>query len=79
MTKLKEKTVGIIGTGATAVQAILELAKYTKQLFVVQRTPSSIDVRNQCETDPEEWKKITSKKGWWWDRNVNFAKILHRT
>jgi cation diffusion facilitator CzcD-associated flavoprotein CzcO len=79
MTKLKEKTVGIIGTGATAVQAIPELAKYAKQLFVVQRTPSSIDVRNQCETDPEEWKKITSKKGWWWDRNVNFAKILHRT
>jgi cation diffusion facilitator CzcD-associated flavoprotein CzcO len=78
LTKLKDKKVGIIGTGATAVQAIPELAKYAKQLFVVQRTPSSIDVRNQRETDPEEWKNITDKKGWWWDRNVNFAEFLHQ-
>jgi cation diffusion facilitator CzcD-associated flavoprotein CzcO len=68
-----------LGTGATAVQAIPELAKYAKQLFVIQRTPSSIDVRNQRETDPEEWKNITGKKDWWWNRNVNFAEILHRT
>jgi cation diffusion facilitator CzcD-associated flavoprotein CzcO len=78
LTKLKDKTVGIIGTGATAVQAIPELAKYAKQLFVIQRTPSSIDERNQRETDPEEWKNITGKKGWWWDRNVNFAEFLHQ-
>ncbi|KAH8900833.1 FAD/NAD(P)-binding domain-containing protein [Thozetella sp. PMI_491] len=78
MTKLKDKVVAIIGTGATAVQAVPELAKYAKKLFVVQRTPSSIDVRNQRETDPEEWKKMTSEKGWWWDRNVNFAQFLHQ-
>ena len=42
---LEGKTVGIIGTGATAVQAIPELAKVAQKLHVFQRTPSSIDVR----------------------------------
>ena len=42
--------VGIIGTGATAVQAIPELAKVVKELYVFQRTPSTIDVRDQRET-----------------------------
>jgi cyclohexanone monooxygenase len=46
---LKDKRVGIIGTGATAVQAIPELAKIVKELYVFQRTPSSIDVRDQLE------------------------------
>ena len=47
---LEGKTVGIIGTGATAVQAIPELAKIDGDLYVFQRTPSSIDVRDQRET-----------------------------
>jgi cation diffusion facilitator CzcD-associated flavoprotein CzcO len=52
--KLHDKTVGIIGTGATAVQVIPELGKAAKQLFVFQRTPSSIDVREDGPTD-EAW------------------------
>ena len=51
---LSGKRVGIIGTGATAVQAIPELAKVVGQLYVFQRTPSSIDVRDQRETTEEE-------------------------
>ena len=47
---LKGKRVGIIGTGATAVQAVPELAKIVEELYVFQRTPSSIDVRDQRET-----------------------------
>lgn len=78
MTNLKDKTVGIIGTGATAVQAVPELAKWAKKLVVIQRTPSSVDERNQRETDPEEWKKITGQKNWWRDRNANFADFLHQ-
>ncbi|KAI9172829.1 FAD/NAD(P)-binding domain-containing protein [Paramyrothecium foliicola] len=78
MANLADKKVAVIGTGATAVQLIPELAKYAKHLFVVQRTPSSVDVRGQRETDPEEWRTITSNQGWWLDRNVNFAKILHQ-
>ncbi len=50
---LADKVVGIIGTGATAVQAIPRLAQAAKELYVFQRTPSSIDVRNDWETDPE--------------------------
>ena len=48
---LADKRVGIIGTGASAVQAIPELAKAAKELYVFQRTPSSIDVRDDWETE----------------------------
>ena len=59
---LKDKVVGIIGTGATAVQAIPGLGASSKELYVFQRTPSSIDVRDDWETD-QEWAK-TLPKGW---------------
>ncbi|MEM7338419.1 MAG: NAD(P)/FAD-dependent oxidoreductase [Actinomycetota bacterium] len=51
--KLADKRVAIIGTGATAVQAIPQLGKAAKELLVFQRTPSSIDIRDDWETDPE--------------------------
>jgi cation diffusion facilitator CzcD-associated flavoprotein CzcO len=51
--ELKDKRIGIIGTGATSVQAVPELAKIAKELHVFQRTPSSIDVRDQRETTDE--------------------------
>jgi len=51
--KLRDKVVGIIGTGATAVQAVPELAANARQLYVFQRTPSSIDVRDDWPTDPK--------------------------
>ena len=53
LSKLKNKRVGIIGTGATAVQAVPGLGANAKELFVFQRTPSSIDVRDDWETDPK--------------------------
>mgnify|MGYP003385512058 FL=1 len=56
LSKLKDKRVGIIGTGATAVQAVPGLGANAKQLFVFQRTPSSIDVRDDWETD-NQWAK----------------------
>tara|TARA_B100000953_G_scaffold15609_1_gene13738 strand:- start:224 stop:2005 length:1782 start_codon:yes stop_codon:yes gene_type:complete len=59
---LNDKRVGIIGTGASAVQAIPELGKAAKELFVFQRTPSSIDVRDDWETDLE-WA-ATLEPGW---------------
>jgi cation diffusion facilitator CzcD-associated flavoprotein CzcO len=60
--KLRDKVVGIIGTGATAVQAVPELAANAKQLYVFQRTPSSIDVRDDWPTDPK-WA-ATLEPGW---------------
>ncbi|MFK7918908.1 MAG: flavin-containing monooxygenase [Ilumatobacter sp.] len=62
MTGLADKRVGIIGTGATAVQCIPHLAKSAGELFVFQRTPSSIDIRNNVETDPEWFG--TLEPGW---------------
>ena len=51
--RLGDKRVGIIGTGATAVQCIPALARSARELFVFQRTPSSIDVRNNHALDPD--------------------------
>ena len=54
MDLLADKRVGIIGTGATAVQCIPHLGRAAGELFVFQRTPSSIDVRNNHALDPDE-------------------------
>ena len=68
--KLADKRVAIIGTGATAVQCIPHLGAGAKELFVFQRTPSSIDVRNNRSTDPE-WA-ASLKPGWQKQRMENF-------
>jgi cation diffusion facilitator CzcD-associated flavoprotein CzcO len=59
---LEDKVVGIIGTGATAVQAIPNLGAAAKALYVFQRTPSSIDVRDDWATDPNWARRL--KPGW---------------
>ena len=68
--KLADKRVAIIGTGATAVQCIPHLGASAKELYVFQRTPSSIDVRNNRPTDPE-WA-ASLKPGWQKQRMENF-------
>ncbi|HEY1849728.1 MAG TPA: NAD(P)/FAD-dependent oxidoreductase [Candidatus Binataceae bacterium] len=72
---LRGKRVGIIGTGATAVQAVPELAKVVGDLYVFQRTPSSIDVRDQRATTDEEREAWTKESGWAKARRARFAKI----
>ena len=59
---LDDKVVGIIGTGASAVQAVPEVAKTAKHLYVFQRTPSSIDIRDDWPTDPNWARRL--KPGW---------------
>jgi cation diffusion facilitator CzcD-associated flavoprotein CzcO len=61
---LAGKRVGIIGTGATAVQVIPELAKVVGELVVFQRTPSTIDVRDQRATTAEEIAAWSQEPGW---------------
>ncbi|HWD67086.1 MAG TPA: NAD(P)/FAD-dependent oxidoreductase [Caulobacteraceae bacterium] len=70
LSKLKDKRVGIIGTGATAVQCVPHLAAGAKELFVFQRTPSSIDVRANRPTDPD-WAAGLAP-GWQQRRMDNF-------
>ncbi|KAF2095355.1 flavin-binding monooxygenase-like family protein [Rhizodiscina lignyota] len=80
LVNLRDKTVGIIGTGATAVQAVPHLAQWAKKLYVFQRTPSSVDTRDNHPTDPQEWQnKITKRgKGWQRERSDNFnARLAH--
>jgi cyclohexanone monooxygenase len=74
LTGLKDKVVGIIGTGATAVQCVPHLGAGAKHLYVFQRTPSSIDVRNNTKTDPEWVKSL--KPGWQQARMDNFNALV---
>ena len=69
MTGLADKRVAIIGTGATSVQAIPHLAETAGALYVFQRTPSSIDIRNNEPIDPEWFGEL--EPGWQeeWKRN----------
>lgn len=67
---LRDKRVAIIGTGATAVQCTPHVGEAAKQLYVFQRTPSSIDVRANRKTDPE-WA-ASLKPGWQKERMDNF-------
>ncbi len=71
---LKDKRIAIIGTGATAVQCVPHLGAGAEQLYVFQRTPSSIDVRNNQPTDPD-WIS-TQKEGWHDERRKNFETLL---
>ena len=63
MEKLADKRVGIIGTGATSVQCVPHLARACKELYVFQRTPSSVDVRANAPIDPD-WFAGIATPGW---------------
>jgi len=62
LSNLKDKVVGIIGTGASAVQIIPRAGRAAKELYVFQRTPSAIDIRDDIPTDPQ-WA-ASLKPGW---------------
>jgi cation diffusion facilitator CzcD-associated flavoprotein CzcO len=68
--KLADKRVAIVGTGATAVQAIPYLGRYAKRLYVLQRTPSTVDERVNPSTDAEWVKSL--QPGWQKERQANF-------
>lgn len=74
LTGLAGKRVGIIGTGATAVQCVPHLGAGAKELYVFQRTPSSVDVRADRPTDPEWVKSL--KPGWQKERMDNFSAVV---
>ena len=72
--RLHDKRVAVIGTGATSVQCVPHLGAAAKQLYIFQRTPSSVDVRNNQPTDPS-W--IGSQPAGWQDeRRRNFESIM---
>lgn len=74
LTGLADKKVGIIGTGATAVQCIPHLAEGAEHVYVFQRTPSSVDVRDNRPTD-EDW--FSSLEPGWQQRYMeNFTALV---
>ena len=74
MDRLADRRVGIIGTGATAVQLVPQLARAAADVFVFQRTPSAVGVRNQAPTDPQWF--ATLEPGWQQERLRNFTEAV---
>ncbi len=74
MDRLADKVVGIIGTGATAVQVVPQLARSAKEVYVFQRTPSAVGVRAQQPID-EEWFR-SLPPGWQRERTLNFTEVV---
>ena len=74
MRGLEGKRVGIIGTGATAIQAVPHLGESAGHLYVFQRTPSSVDARYNRQTDPQ-WAS-SLEPGWQQKRMDNFNLLV---
>ncbi|MFB8030990.1 MULTISPECIES: flavin-containing monooxygenase [unclassified Streptomyces] len=74
LTGLADKRVALIGTGATAIQVVPHLGADARQVYVFQRTPSSVDVRENRPTDPE-WAK-SLEPGWQRRRMENFLRVV---
>jgi len=74
LTGLRDKRVGIIGTGATAIQCIPFLGESAQHLYVFQRTPSSIDERRNSLTDAGWAASLTP--GWQQERIDNFGVLV---
>jgi cyclohexanone monooxygenase len=73
LVNLTDKRVAVIGTAASAIQCVPVLAEYAKELFVVQRTPSVIDIRDNRSTDLEWFTQ--QEPGWQKRRMENFTAI----
>src|ERR1700676_1055808 len=74
MDRLFDTRVGIIGTGATAVQVVPQIAHVAQELYVFQRTPGAVGVRNQQPTDVEWFQSL--EPGWQEERIVNFTQAV---
>jgi cation diffusion facilitator CzcD-associated flavoprotein CzcO len=73
LTGLADKRVAIVGTGATAIQAMPYVARHAEHLYVVQRTPSGIDARGNAPTDRNWWSGL--EPGWQRRRRDNFVAL----
>jgi len=74
LARLQDKRIAIIGTGATAVQCVPHVGETAKHLYLFQRTPSGVDVRDNSKTDPE-WA-ASLEPGWHRNRMENFNSLV---
>ena len=73
LTGLRDKSLGIIGTGATGLQVVPQLGEWSERLYVFQRTPNAVDVRDNRPTDPD-WA-ANLEPGWQRRRMENFTRV----
>lgn len=73
--KLGDKTVGIVGTGASAIQIVAPVGESAEKVYVFQRTPSTVAPRNNSETDPA-WAE-SLEPGWQYRRRDNFTAVTN--
>ncbi|SPO01720.1 related to monooxigenase [Cephalotrichum gorgonifer] len=70
---LTNKKVAVVGTAATTIGVIPEIAKFAGELYVIQRTPAYVKRRDQRPTDLEEFKtQVANKQGWQFERQCNW-------
>ena len=74
LVNLTDKRVALIGTGCTGIQCVPPLAEWSKQVYVVQRTPAVVNIRGNHPTDPT-WAR-TLKPGWQHARMANFEQVM---
>jgi cation diffusion facilitator CzcD-associated flavoprotein CzcO len=74
LTKLGDRVVGLVGTGATGIQCLPPLAEAARHVYVFQRTPSAIGVRGNRPTEPDFAERLRS--GWQRERMDNFQAII---
>jgi cation diffusion facilitator CzcD-associated flavoprotein CzcO len=74
MHKLADKRVAVVGTGATGIQVVPAVAKDAEQLYVFQRTPSTVGHRGNRPTDPGFAENL--QPGWQQERMDNFLRIV---
>ncbi len=74
LTELGDKAVALIGTGATGIQCLPPLAAAAEHVYVFQRTPSAIGVRDNRETDPDFAGGL--EPGWQQARMDNFQAVM---
>jgi cation diffusion facilitator CzcD-associated flavoprotein CzcO len=72
--KLADKTVAVLGTGASGIQCVPPLVESAKHVYVFQRTPSAIGVRGNRPTDAEFGDRLGP--GWQQARMDNFQAIM---
>jgi cation diffusion facilitator CzcD-associated flavoprotein CzcO len=74
LTGLAGRRVAVVGTGATAVQVVPHVGRDAGHLYVFQRTPSTVDVRDNRPTDPSVLDSV--RPGWQRERMDNFLTVV---
>ncbi|MBW0102238.1 NAD(P)/FAD-dependent oxidoreductase [Pseudonocardia sp. KRD-291] len=73
--RIGDKRIAVIGTGATAIQCVPHLAEGAAHLYVVQRTPSSVDTRDDEPYDERWWASL--EPGWQRRRREDFLHLMN--